>query len=63
MQPSNLATVVRAILPRILASGVTTEEEVDIATLQQRLDAERYETNASYVGELKFAAFARPPPR
>lgn len=56
-----VGAVVRAMLPRIMQQGVATEEEVDVDTLDRRLVEEREKTNATYVGEMVFGAWARKP--
>jgi hypothetical protein len=48
-----------AILPRIMKQGVATEVEIDIDTLDRRLDEERTSTNGTYVGNVKLGAWAR----
>jgi len=60
-QPYAVAGIIRAILPRIVAHGVASEDEIGIDTLEQRLDAERLGTNATYVGDMMFGAWARKP--
>jgi ubiquinone/menaquinone biosynthesis C-methylase UbiE len=57
--PQRVAAMIRAILPRILACGAASEEEVDVDTLDQRLADELGSTNATYVGDLLFGAWAR----
>jgi hypothetical protein len=47
------------MLPRILAHGVATEAELDVATLDQRLLEERTAAGATYIGDLVFGAWAR----
>ncbi|MFC3695289.1 methyltransferase domain-containing protein [Chenggangzhangella methanolivorans] len=59
--PYALGAIVRACLPRIVAHGVASAEEVDVDTLQARLDAERTATDAIYVGDVMFGAWARKP--
>jgi SAM-dependent methyltransferase len=59
--PYALAAIVRAILPRIVRERVATAEEIDIDTLDERLDEERMRTNATYVGDMMFGAWARKP--
>ena len=59
--PYGLGRIVRAVLPRIIRQGVATEDEIDIHTLEQRLDAERLDTNATFVCDMKFGAWARTP--
>lgn len=54
-----LGHIVRACLPRILALGVATAEEVDIDTLQHRLDEERLQSTGIYIGDVMFGAWAR----
>lgn len=58
-----VGAIVRAVLPRIFAQGVATAEEVDIATLDERLDAERIATNTTYAADMMFGAWARIPAR
>jgi hypothetical protein len=41
--------------------GVATAEEVDIETLQQRLDEERTQSAGIYIGDVMFGAWARKP--
>lgn len=53
--------IIRAMLPRILRLGVATEAEIDVDTLDDRLDAERSQAQATYIGELVFGAWARKP--
>ncbi|MCB1755100.1 MAG: methyltransferase domain-containing protein [Gammaproteobacteria bacterium] len=55
-----LADVVRAVLPRIVGQGIATEDEIDIETLQQRLDDERPE-HAVFISDLPFSVWARKP--
>lgn len=54
-----VGAIIRAMLPRIVGLGVATEEEIDIETLDSRLDAERMATGATYVGDVMFGAWAR----
>lgn len=54
-----LGYIVRACLPRILALGVATADEVAIETLQERLDDERAQSQAIYIGDMIFGAWAR----
>ncbi len=56
-----LAPIVRAMLPRIVEQGVASEDDIDIDTLDRRLDAEQESTNATYVGDMMFGAWARKP--
>ncbi len=59
LQDHPTAEIVRAMLPRIVRHGVATEEEIEVATLGDRLRAERRAFFATYVGELVFGAWAR----
>jgi SAM-dependent methyltransferase len=56
-----VAAIIRAVLPRLLAHGVVTEEDVDIEILNARLAAERRKANATVVWEMVFCAWARKP--
>ncbi|MCF7554692.1 methyltransferase domain-containing protein [Pseudomonas petrae] len=56
-----LGYIVRACLPRIITLGVATADEVDIDTLQQRLDDERTQSDGIYIGDVMFGAWARKP--
>jgi SAM-dependent methyltransferase len=57
--PYALGHIVRACLPRILAHGVATAEEVEIETLQARLDDERTRSEGIYIGDMIFGAWAK----
>jgi ubiquinone/menaquinone biosynthesis C-methylase UbiE len=57
----DLARVIRFLLPRIVASGIATEEEIAVDTLQARLDTERAEQQGVFVSELVFGAWAHVP--
>ncbi|MFI4974899.1 MAG: methyltransferase domain-containing protein [Caulobacterales bacterium] len=59
--PHAVATIIRAMLPRIVSHGVATENEIDIDTLDRRLGEERTGTDAIYVGDVMFGAWARKP--
>jgi SAM-dependent methyltransferase len=52
------ATIVRAILPRIVEQGAATEAEIDIDTLDARLQAELLDSNEAFVGDMVFGAWA-----
>lgn len=56
-----VGSIVRAIMPRIVAQGVASESEIGIDTLDERLDAERQATGATYIGDMMFGAWARKP--
>ncbi len=59
--PYALGYIVSACLPRIIALGVATAEEIGIETLQQRLDEERKQSAGIYIGDVMFGAWARKP--
>ncbi|HEX8587777.1 methyltransferase domain-containing protein [Pseudomonas sp.] len=60
-QPYALGYIVRACLPRIITLGVATANEVDIDSLQHRLDEERAQSEGIYIGDVMFGAWARKP--
>ncbi|MBC8982398.1 methyltransferase domain-containing protein [Pseudomonas lurida] len=57
--PYGLGHIVRACLPRILALGVATASEVEIETLEERLENERAESKEIYIGDMIFGSWAR----
>ena len=59
--PYPVATIIRAMLPRIVKHGVASEEEIGIETLDQRLDQERASVNTTYIGDMMFGAWAGKP--
>lgn len=60
-QPQPIGTIVRAMLGRLVGTGVATADEVAVDTLDARLAAERHEANGTCVWELVFGAWARNP--
>jgi ubiquinone/menaquinone biosynthesis C-methylase UbiE len=56
-----LADIVRAVLPRLLQHRIVTAEEVDVDTLDDRLQRERLATGATVLWEMVFCAWARKP--
>lgn len=54
-----VAAIIRAVLPRLLQLGITTEAEADVETLDDRLTAERIAADATCVWEMVFCAWAR----
>jgi SAM-dependent methyltransferase len=52
------ATIVRAILHRIVEQGVATEAEIDIETLDSRLQEELCHAKVAFVGDMVFSAWA-----
>lgn len=56
-----VGAIIRAMLPRILEHGVASEAEIDVDTLDDRLAAERAASNATYIGDMAFGAWARVP--
>lgn len=57
--PYGLGSIVRACLPRITALEVASAEEVEIETLQERLDKERSASPGVYIGDVMFGSWAR----
>ncbi len=55
-----LTFIVRAMLPRIVGSGVASESEIDIETLEQRLATER-PANVVYISDMAFGVWALKP--
>jgi SAM-dependent methyltransferase len=49
--------LIRVLLPRIIAYGIASEEEVDVDTLEERLNREREAANAVYVGGIVFGGW------
>lgn len=60
-QPYPLAAIVRAVLDRVVEQEVATADEVDIESLERRLDHERVASRVTYVGDTMFGAWARKP--
>lgn len=58
-KPSAIGSIVRAMLPRIVAQGVATEAEIALETLDQRLEDERQSTDSVFISDIVFAAWAR----
>lgn len=56
---SDLAEVIRNIMPRIVGRGVATAQEIDVDTLDARLAAELATTGATFIGDMVFGAWAR----
>jgi ubiquinone/menaquinone biosynthesis C-methylase UbiE len=57
--PLPRALIVKLMLPRIIKTGVATEEEININTLEDRLTEERENSKATYISEIVFYAWAR----
>jgi ubiquinone/menaquinone biosynthesis C-methylase UbiE len=57
--PFPMAPIVRVMLNRITKTGVATEEEIDIDTLENRLNEEREKSKTTYTREMVFCAWAR----
>lgn len=60
-QPYPLASIARAMVPKIVEHGVASANEIGIDTLEKRLDRERVSAGAVYVGDMMFGAWARKP--
>ncbi|GFE79517.1 methyltransferase [Steroidobacter agaridevorans] len=54
-----VGAIIRSVLPRLQHLGIATEAEVDVASLDDRLAAERRERNATCLWEMVFCAWAR----
>lgn len=54
-----IAAIIRAVLPRLVHLGVTTEAEADVDTLDGRLTAERKAADATFVWEMVFCGWGR----
>ncbi|MDV9030821.1 methyltransferase domain-containing protein [Pseudomonas sp. RAC1] len=59
--PYGLAAIIRACLPRIIEHGIATARQVNIDTLQARLDAERTASTGIYIGDMAFGIWAHKP--
>lgn len=57
--PYGLGKIVRVCLSRITGLGVASAEEIEIETLQQRLDQERSASSGIYIGDMMFGSWAR----
>jgi SAM-dependent methyltransferase len=53
------ASLVRMMVPRIVARGVSTAEEIDVDTLDRRLADELARAQSPYLGGFAFTAWAR----
>ena len=53
------AEIVRLMLPRITAAGVATVAEIDVETLEDRLNVELAAAESTSIGEMMFGAIAR----
>lgn len=58
-EPFPVFQIVKAMLSRIINTGAASEDEIDINTLEDRLKEERENSNATYVREMVFYAWAR----
>lgn len=54
-----LHDLVKMLQDRLIASGVTTEQEIDLTTLETRLKAERHSNKSSYVSDMAICVIAR----
>ncbi len=59
--PSALAQTVRAMMPRIVMHMVATEAEIDVETLDQRLEQERRNIDAALLWDMAYFVSARKP--
>ena len=58
---SETAALIRGIMHRIIEKGVATEAEMDVGTLDARLEAELSDARATFVGDMYFGVWARKP--
>jgi SAM-dependent methyltransferase len=56
------AWIVRAMLPRILEHGVASEADIDIETLDARLEQELHRTKQAFIGDMVFSIWGRKKP-
>lgn len=54
-----VGTLLKNVMPRIVAQGVATPDAIDPDTIDARLQAERREAGATYVGDAIFLAWGR----
>jgi SAM-dependent methyltransferase len=54
-----VASIIRAVLPRLVQQGIVTESDADVETLDARLTAERTAAGATCLWEMVFCAWAR----
>ena len=57
-QPNPLGAIVTAVWQRFVEHGIATAAEIDVDTIQARLDAERISTDATYIGDMMFGIWA-----
>lgn len=55
---SDLAWVVQMMLPRIIKLGVVNQKEIEIDTLEERLNSERQNANTVFVRDMAFGIWA-----
>ncbi|WP_368294566.1 class I SAM-dependent methyltransferase [Dehalobacter sp. TBBPA1] len=55
---SDLAWVVQKMLPRIIKLGVINQKEIEIDTLEERLNSERQNANTVFVRDMAFGIWA-----
>lgn len=55
------ASIVRVMLPRIIAHAVASETEIEIDTLESRLADELRRAKTPFIGSMTFSAWARRP--
>jgi hypothetical protein len=55
---SDLGWVVKMMIPRIVAHNVATAEELDIETLEERLQAERKTSQVPFIRDMAFGICA-----
>ena len=58
---NGLHLLIRVLLPKIVEFGLATEEEIDVETLEERVQKELEGTTGVVAGPLVFGAWARRP--
>ncbi len=58
-QSHNIPAICKMLAPRIINSGVATAEEIDVDTLEERMNAERMAVNGTLVWDLVCLVWAR----
>ena len=56
---SDLAWVTKMMLKRIIEADIATEEEIEIDTLEERLQNERAESNSVFIRDMAFGVWAK----
>ncbi|RYX82569.1 class I SAM-dependent methyltransferase [bacterium] len=60
-QSHPIAFIVRAMMPRLIEHGVATDAEIEIETLELRLNEERQKANATFIWDMAFGVWGSKP--